>query len=388
MLLAGQAMANDTFSIRGTLKGNAEGARVQMQYIDGMEPVSLGNTVVKDGKFELQGKVDSPVLASLTIDMNDPKDAQPDYVNKAVQVNFYVENSEITIEGDVNTLPAVYYNENRTGKAVIKGSKAQDDYDRFNTLLAPVKAKSDSLFDRIVQEYNIPMSNGQDARAAGIRLVNEQKPYKEQEKMLTLGYILANISSPVAFDEAYYTLSGYLFPLTAAEFDNLNGVLKAHWGETERYKKALPTIQKNRALAVGEKYVDIDLVDEKGKTVKLSSLIPQGKYCMLDFWASWCGPCRAEIPHLKKLAEAYKDFDIISVSLDEKDAAWKKALKEEAMAWPQLRNPKGVYGVTLDVYNITGIPNCIILDDQGRFVRSNMRGAYLDAFLAETFGLK
>lgn len=388
LFLPDHVLAGDHFVIHGNLKGEAEGAHVHLGYFEGNNQVTLDSTVVKNGQFTLKGTVEGPVMSTLTIDMNDPKDPNPDYRNKAVEVKFYVENSDISVEGDVATLPAVYYNPERTGKPVIKGSASQNVYEKFNMLLQATRDTLNILSERYINEYNVPSMEGKDATDIGIAIVNEEKPYKEQLKQLTLGFIRDNIASPVGFDQAAYAVQDYLFPITAAEFDELMQLMEKNWGTTKQFAKLKSNADKLRRLCIGEKFIDCEFVDTKGKTVKLSSLVPKGKYCMLEFWASWCGPCRSEIPHLKKVMEKYKDFCIISISIDAKDADWQKALKEEGMTWPQLRNPKGMHGATLDIYNIMAVPSCIILNKDGRFYKKDMRGAYLDDFLAETYGRK
>lgn len=137
--------------------------------------------------------------------------------------------------------------------------------------------------------------------------------------------------------------------------------------------------------AIGNHYIDGTVVTPEGKQVKLSSLIKKGEYTMLEFWASWCRPCRQEIPHLKKVHEKYKDFNIISISVDERDADWKKAMAKEGMTWTQVRNPEGFGGMVMGEYGINGIPACLILDKDGNFYKTNMRGAYLDAFLFDYY---
>ena len=97
---------------------------------------------------------------------------------------------------------------------------------------------------------------------------------------------------------------------------------------------------------------------------------------MLEFWASWCGPCRGEIPHLRHVYQDYKDkgFEIISISIDEKKTDWDKAMKEEKMVWKQLCDPNGFKGPVAQKYNITGVPTCILLDKEGRIFKTEMRG--------------
>lgn len=164
------------------------------------------------------------------------------------------------------------------------------------------------------------------------------------------------------------------------------GLLEGPWAGTKRLEELKEVSVTTRKLAIGEPYIDIVLLNTKGEKVMLSSLVPKDKYVMLEFWASWCGPCRGEIPHLVKVHNKYKDFEIISISVDAKENDWQKAMKEEGMVWTQLRNPGGLEGDVKEKYNILGVPTCLLLDKEGNFYKSNMRGAYLDEFLVETYG--
>jgi thiol-disulfide isomerase/thioredoxin len=112
----------------------------------------------------------------------------------------------------------------------------------------------------------------------------------------------------------------------------------------------------------------------------------RGKYVLLDFWASWCGPCRASIPHLKEMYKKYHDrgFDILSISIDKKDADWRKAMAEEDMPWSQVLAPESGKD-TQKLYQFIGIPHMLLLDDQGRIMVINARGALLEEALAKIF---
>ena len=143
-------------------------------------------------------------------------------------------------------------------------------------------------------------------------------------------------------------------------------------------------------VAKGEKYTDIELTNEEGTSVRLADYVKSGQYNMLEFWASWCGPCRGEIPHLRHVSELYEEgvFHIISISIDEREKDWKRALKQEKMTWTQLNDRKGMKGPVPQKYKVNGVPFSLILDKEGRIVAGGVRGAELDNVLIELIGDK
>lgn len=384
-VLSCQQKKEEGFTINGTLTGDAEGGRVMLQSMD-YPPVTLDSTVVKDGKFTLKGKLDAPALCGLLIDINEPDAEEPDYREKMFYIRFYMENSDITFEGDVSTLPAYYYNPKRSGEFTVKGSVTQDLSKQLAASISEPSKQLSILSERYSKEYLIPGFEGKDVTNVGIEIVKAEKPYKQQVRDAKMKFIKENSSSVVAFDEVSYILNGYSSPVTAAEIDEMMSILEKSWAGTEQFEELQLLAAKAKKLAVGEPYIDAEFLNPKGEKVMLSSLMPKDKYVMLEFWASWCGPCRGEIPHLVKVHKKYKDFEIISISVDDKDSEWQKAMKEEGMVWKQLRNPEGMKGSVMEKYNITGVPTCIILDKEGKFYKTNMRGAYLDEFLIETYG--
>lgn len=376
----------DGFTITGTLQGEAEGGKVLLQNTNVYPPVTLDSTLVKDGKFILKGKVDSPALYSIVIDINEPDAEQPDFRNKVLKADLYVENSDITFEGDVATLPAYYWNPDRNGKAVIKGSASQDLFEKFKEGSKDVRAKLGDVREQYSKEYIIPEMDGKDVTARGIEIVKQEKVLQKEMQDITLKFIKDNAASVVAFDQLTYEIAGIEVPYTVEQIDEMMSWVEGPWAGTKQLEDLKASAAKAKKMAIGQKFIDAEFVNPKGEKVMLSSLMPKDKYVMLEFWASWCGPCRGEIPHLVKVHNKYKDFEIISISIDEKDAEWQKAMKEEGMVWKQLRNPQGFKGVIQDEYNIQGVPTCIILDKEGRHYKTNMRGAYLDEFLLETYG--
>ena len=202
-----------------------------------------------------------------------------------------------------------------------------------------------------------------------------------------MDFVREHPAAAVSYDEVAYLFGdGSMSPYTAEEIAQFVAILEPEWKGTRRFSALEEAAENASRLAVGEKYVDAEFYDLDGNKVMLSSLVPEGRITMLEFWASWCGPCRGEIPHLKHIHTRYPEFDIISISLDDNADDWKKAVREENMDWIQLRDVSMMDGNAMKLYGVMGIPCCIILDEQGRFFKTNMRGAYLDAFLRDYYG--
>lgn len=120
-----------------------------------------------------------------------------------------------------------------------------------------------------------------------------------------------------------------------------------------------------------------------GEQTSLKELSANKKYILIDFWASWCKPCRKEIPNLKKLYELYaaKGFQIISISIDKKEKEWQKALDEEQLSWPNFLDN----GEVASLYKVKFIPTMYLIDEQGTIVCENLKGEELSNKLAELF---
>lgn len=136
---------------------------------------------------------------------------------------------------------------------------------------------------------------------------------------------------------------------------------------------------------VGNKYIDIQLPGIQGNNVSVSDYVAKNKYTLIDFWASWCPPCRAEMPTIVKAYTDYHDkgFEVVGVSLDNNRQAWINALEQMKMAWPQMSDLKGWQCAGAALYNVRSIPANVLVDQQGIIVAKDLRGEGLLQKVAE-----
>ena len=159
--------------------------------------------------------------------------------------------------------------------------------------------------------------------------------------------------------------------------------------ETDLLKPIMTQLNKEAELealrAPGKDFTDFKMATPTGAVKTLSSFVKQNKLTLVDFWASWCGPCRREMPHVKKLYADFhsKGLEIVGVSFDESKEAWTGAIASMGLKWPQLSDLKGWQNEAGQLYGITSIPATLLIDKQGKIVAFGLRGAELEAKVAE-----
>lgn len=302
---------------------------------------------VVNGKFTWTGNITEPEKIYLMF---------PDRY-----VDLFMEPSHVTITGHADSLTNLH----------ITGSASHDEYQAYQQSQKGIEDQMGKLYEN----YDKIKDND----SAMAVLESKSKEIRTQRRNGMKRYISEHPKSVVS-------VSLVTDMAVMGEYKQLDSLYKLldpaaqQTGAGVRLGKRIAVLKKS---AVGEPFIDFTLPDAEGKAVKFSDF--KGKYVLLDFWASWCGPCRAENPNVLKAFNAYKDknFIVVGVSLDDDGEKWKKAIAEDGMPWIQLSDLKGFRNTVAQEYGIQAIPSTFLVSPEGIIVEKDLRGAALHKKLAE-----
>ena len=359
IFLAGSSMAQDKFEISGSLPRAGSDKKVILNYLNSEGKNVKDSTLLKNGKFLISGTTAFGNKAYLTL-MPVKTDASGQDRSEDSQ-DFYLEKGKYKVRGT-----------NSMAGAVITGTQAQADYLEYQRVVGiPHK------------EYKALVPAYMDARSAKdtaevSRLSDQLKPIMARIEAGLEAFISSHPDSYVALDAVMDNKTMVIDPAT---FDKYYTPFSKRVMASFTGRKLTAKYDKAKKIAVG-KSVDFTLPDDKGNEFKLSSL--KGKYVLVDFWASWCVPCRAENPHLLKAYNQLKakGFEIVGVSLDETRAAWLNAVKHDGMPWIQVSDLKGFKTEIAVKYGISAIPQNFLINPEGVIVAKDLRGEHINEKIA------
>ena len=337
--------AQSGYKVTGTVEGMPDGKAI-IATVNGSSLDTLAKADVKNGSFEFTGNVSEPTGAYIMV------------IGQRGAIPFMLENANITV------------NAGQAGLTVT-GSEGQKIYDQFMAINATAQQEAMKL----QQEYQA--ANGDQAKIQAIQEAYAKLMTDAQAKETEL--IKAN---PESYVSTFVIVSG----MGQMEYEQLKeryNLLGEKAKASAQGKAIAAQIAKLESTAIGQIAPNFTITTPEGESISLYDI--KGKVKLIDFWASWCGPCRGENPHVVEIYKEYhpKGLEIFGVSLDNNKEAWVKAIADDGLVWKHGSDLKGWQSAPAQLYSVSGIPHTVLLDENNKIIAKNLRGDELKQKIAE-----
>ena len=337
--------AQTAYKVTGTVEGMPDGKAI-IATVNGSSLDTLAKADVKNGSFEFTGNVSEPTGAYIMV------------IGQRGAIPFMLENANITV------------NAGQAGLTVT-GSEGQKIYDQFMAINTTTQQEAMKL----QQEYQA--ANGDQAKMQAVQEAYAKLMTDAQAKETEL--IKANPDSYVSTFVIVSSMGQMEYEQLKERYNLLGEKAKA----SAQGKAIAAQIAKLESTAIGQIAPNFTITTPEGESISLYDI--KGKVKLIDFWASWCGPCRKENPHVVEIYKEYhpKGLEIFGVSLDNNKEAWVKAIADDGLVWKHGSDLKGWQSAPAQLYSVSGIPHTVLLDENNKIIAKNLRGDELKQKIAE-----
>ena len=354
-LLAGYGQLsaqNHSFTINGSIAGAREGTKL---YLEETNPVRkrIDSAIITNGAFSFTGSLveEGKQLYIFSADTEKGMD----------YTSLWAGPGMVTVTGKNGKLRG----------AAIEGSAIQETAETLRALTAPLRKTEDSLSALLDKEKDTVV------RAS---LIRQLRMVDSRQKETEMAFVRSNPSSFYSI----YVLSLYSTTWGKEKVTELYSMLSDNLKKTSYGKNIETFISLSRGLKLGDPYADFTQMDTRDRDIMLSAIVNRSKYVLLDFWSSYCGPCREENPRLQKTYETFKDkgFEILGVSMDDNKKLWLEAVKKDGITWVNVSDLLGDRNKAALMYNVSSMPSSFLIDANGKIIARDLRGQKLHDTLA------